>query len=323
MTYQMTLYPEEYLEQANALCEAEWIISPFIHNLVFLVAQEYQKRDIPPEKFDYVTIPERALFSYSVDSPGETYYSTVRELFSKIADARILFRHSNGDIEQVQIFRGRTYYSKKNREIKICLNQDLYDFWMDLHALYAKLPLTDMLSLPNTKYARLMYQLVGSFKYLGQKEMDFEALKRIMHCEKMLAYDFKRIVLSPTHKAINQTSLKFDYELVRGARNKIEKIRFIFPGVTRQLKATPSEVPAKDLDADVTFGTRQGTSITRKTETIIAISNGGFIDCWQWVREQKGTWDKTDRQEPKIIFSTKELADRFVAICKKCNIPVA
>jgi len=232
MPVQNSLFPTEVVKQQTLACRGEWIISPMAHRLCLLMALQYQaqNKEKPLEKFEYLKIRTKDIIG---TSDGGNQYDSVRSMFDAISDARVIIHHDNGDLEQFAVFKGRSYYSRKNDEISACFNEDMKDVYILLSKdnPYARLIITEMLSLPNTKFARLVYQYFKSFQYLGQAERPIDEVKSACGGKHYVKWkDFDRWVLAPSHKTINEnTTLKFDYVPVRAERGKVTALRFWFP----------------------------------------------------------------------------------------------
>lgn len=239
----MKMKPQE-IKQANYICRREWNITALAHNLVMLVLAEYKKIGVKLEdgRPCFVKIPATDLLSEQKSRPGGNQYTAARHLVDTVNKANVIIARAPiaelsvgnqtfWDIWGVPIFTGTAKFHAKTQEIECSLNPELYQYWFDLNnGDYTRLSVKKVLQLPLNTTAHLLYQYLMSYKFKGQFEDDMENLKNEIGCKDMDMKNFTRRVLAKYQKEFTEKDiLHWEYELVRGYRNKITKIRIVFP----------------------------------------------------------------------------------------------
>jgi plasmid replication initiation protein len=92
-----------------------------------------------------------------------------------------------------------------NGTIKIKINEYMRPFLVQLKDHFTKYELFYTLAMRN-KYSLRMYELLKSYENLQKRVFDFHELSKLLFAESYEFYDFKRRVLEPAIKEINEYS---------------------------------------------------------------------------------------------------------------------
>ena len=127
---------------------------------------------------------------------------------------------------------------------------------------YFKYALENVINLTR-KASYLLYLHILTNRYRSEWEIKLEELRdKVLDCKERSSYqafkEFKRAVLDPAVKEVNQkTDCHFEYQAIKRGR-KVAKIKFIYHSIGHQIEETvealPSPISQQSLFDDVDYG---------------------------------------------------------------------
>ena len=127
---------------------------------------------------------------------------------------------------------------------------------------YFKYALENVINLTR-KASYLLYLYILTNRYRSEWEIKLEELRdKVLDCKERSSYqafkEFKRAVLDPAVKEVNQkTDCHFEYQAIKRGR-KVAKIKFIYHSIGHQIEETvealPSPISQQSLFDDVDYG---------------------------------------------------------------------
>lgn len=117
-------------------------------------------------------------------------------------------------------------YKKKDGSIEIELSKKLKPYLIDLKKNFTRYYLEYILKM-NKKYSIRLYEITKSFQFKRAFNINLNELKEIIHCQSYSKwYDFKRNILEPSIKEINEkTDILIFYDVVKNGRS-VESLNF-------------------------------------------------------------------------------------------------
>ena len=231
-----------YIKMGNEFVNARYTLTLKQHKALLIILSQFTGNETI--KIDFKE------FAKALNIGTNTGYTSKIEKIIQAIGARYITidsRSANTE-EEVQKY-SIIFFSEIIRPgdgtIEITLPKKLLPYFTELNKQYTTLQLKVQLDF-NSIYAIRIYQLIKQFESTGYRKIHIDELRNILDLNNRYSkiHDFKRYVLEPAAKEINEKSqfvLEYRVDGQQG-RNKTKYIEFIFAKKFHTLKQTKETI---------------------------------------------------------------------------------
>ena len=241
------LSPKRNLVIANQINESRFKMTRAEQKLILYCIGMIDNKDGRIERTFEMDIKDFADF---LEIKRKDFHREMQDMTADFAGRVFEIKLPDGRLRQITALSMVEYYQGK---VKLKVNQELAPFLLEMKSKFTRYSLQEVLKF-KSGFAMRLYQLLAQYQYKNGMEYSIENLRFCLNVEegKLRRYnDFKRFVLEPARKEINQkSSLKFHYEEIKTGR-KVTSIRFIVTQViTPEIETeSTSEVDTQSSNA--------------------------------------------------------------------------
>lgn len=142
--------------------------------------------------------------------------------------SNFVLRPKGNGVEAEYVF-DRVYINYDKKSIDITIKDEAIPYLYNLKHSYFKYKLWNVLQLDSVNQIR-MYEVLKQYELVGRVSIPLDDLKELLAIDKNeyeLFKNFRIRVLDACQKALQEnTDIKFEYELIKGARGKVQEILF-------------------------------------------------------------------------------------------------
>lgn len=267
-----------YIKMGNEFVNARYTLTLKQHKALLIILSQFTGNETI--KIDFKE------FAKALNIGTNTgYTSKIEKLVQAIGARYITIDSRAADTEEEVQKYSIIFFTEVNRPgdgtIEITLPKKLLPYFTELNRQYTTLQLKVQLDF-NSIYAIRIYQLIKQFESTGYRKIHIDELRGILELNNRYSkmHDFKRYVLEPAAKEINEKSqfvLEYRVDGQQG-RNKTKYIEFIFAKKFNNLKQTKetldlqnalSQVGINDDLIELLFDTYDYERILRNFEYVL------------------------------------------------------
>lgn len=231
--------------QRNDLVNARFALTTLEMRLFMAMLARINRDDT---EFREMHIPVTEVVALSGRRPSSNDYQQLKDMCALLA-SRVLYierpskkkRAGQATDETALSFSNTPLmayadYSSEERALVVRFNDRVRDHLLQLNAgNFTQAQLMQLLKLKSAHSYRI-YWLLKQYGNFGTRTLQVAELKRLLNLEGQYKQFplFKLRVLDRAQQELTQTNLAFEYELIRGAGNSVEEIRFRFAPVTSE-----------------------------------------------------------------------------------------
>ena len=229
--------------QRNDLVNARFALTTLEMRLFMAMLARINRDDT---EFRELHIPVTEVVALSGRRPSSNDYQQLKDMCALLA-SRVLYierpskkKRAGHATEETALSFSNTPlmayadYSSEERALVVRFNDRVRDHLLQLNAgNFTQAQLMQLLKLKSAHSYRI-YWLLKQYGNFGTRTLQVTELKRLLNLEGQYKQFplFKLRVLDRAQQELAQTNLAFEYELIRGAGNSVEEIRFRFAPVT-------------------------------------------------------------------------------------------
>lgn len=231
-----------YIKMGNEFVNARYSLTLKQHKALLTILSQFTGDEVI--KIDFKQ------FAKALNIGSNTGYTTKIEKLVKDIGARYITidsRTANSE-EEIQKY-SVIFFTEVNRPgdgtIEVTLPKKLLPYFKELNRQYTTLQLKVQLEF-NSIYAIRIYQLIKQFEGTGYRKIHIDELRDILQLNNRYSkmHDFKRYVLDPASREINEKSqfvLEYRIDGQQG-RNKTKYIEFLFAKKMTSLMQTKDDI---------------------------------------------------------------------------------
>jgi plasmid replication initiation protein len=172
----------------------------------------------------YIKISE---FAALIGTESTHIYREFREMADDLENKSFWYKFPNGEVGKIHWVMKPKYHEKKGY-MKLRLDPDMRDYLIGLQNNFTEYELYNILAL-NTKYSITVYELLKSYQYKKEKDIDIEELKELLGATTSTYKNYKNFrikVLEPTIDDINlNTDLDVSYKCLDSKKKIIKSLQ--------------------------------------------------------------------------------------------------
>lgn len=244
----VTVFNSDYLvTKRNDLITARFIDMSYEElRLIDMLVSLIQPTDIDfkPYKFDISYLME----FLGVDDPDK--YITIPKVTKRLMSDVIEIKEKNKIIQVPFPWLSYAEYDKTTGTVTLKLNPVLKPYLLGLKSNFTRHKVFYSQILKKSKYSLRLYQILKRYEYEDNDPViDLEELKYMLDTDYKEYKDFRRRVLEPSQKAINNKSdILFKYEEIKEKR-KVMSLKFIIDS-KKDLQGTENAFTINDNEED-------------------------------------------------------------------------
>lgn len=185
---------------------------------------------------------------------GALYDYLFNEIY-ELKGKRVAFTIQDKDgqiLEVIESYMENIRINRKNGYATYTIPKTLVEHFKS-YSPYAKMNLLDFMPL-RSGYAMSLYELLMSWSYRGEVVYTIPQLRDLIEIEDDKYTDacnfVKRVVDKPIQQINERVKEPFEYQVIRGAKKKIEAIRFIIPKPDKSIEQIADNTLEGILGAD-------------------------------------------------------------------------
>lgn len=155
-------------------------------------------------------------------------YKDIKDILKGLRDRSFWLTKEDGT-ETTISWINKVWCNKGTGKAKVVLDEDMVPYLFNLQEKFVAYGLYNVLAM-KSQYSIRIYELIKSYSFQKTKTFDIDELKVLLMVENVKSYvnfkDFRRYVLEPAQKEINElTDIFITYETITKGR-KVVKIKF-------------------------------------------------------------------------------------------------
>lgn len=214
--YQTPIVGRRFIVKSNQINEAIFKLNAVEYRLILLLISQVQEKDNSSLKYRFHT---KTICSLLGMDKNKAAYTRIKDSVDGLHTKPVYIECDGVEIKHNWLIS--SYYSSESGYFVLELNPNLKPYFLNLKGHFTKYKISFILPLTTTPSIRL-YELLKQYEALHERKIDAQKLRLLLGLEDTdypSAYDFKRRVLLPALKEINdKTDISTEYTEIKEGR---------------------------------------------------------------------------------------------------------